>query len=119
MKKVLWVSRHTMTEDQIRDLKRALNDDFETICYKETVKDISEITPFIGSVDIIAAVLPTELLADLFEAAEGKPVIQSVSERVDTGRIVKLPDGREEKEFAFVHSRWQKIVEFKLKVENF
>ena len=108
-----------MTEDQIRDLNRALNDDFETICYKETVKDISEITPFIRSADIIAAVLPTELLADLFEAADGKPVIQSVSERVDTGRIVRLPDGREEKEFAFIHSCWQRIVELKLIIQKF
>lgn len=64
----------------------------------------------IREADIIAAVLPLELLHDVQKAANGKPVIFSVSGRISTGRFLTLPDGRQEKEYVFAHICWKQLI---------
>jgi len=114
MKTVLWVARHQMTAEQFHDLERIQG---EPIClspWKNTVQRIGELLPHIAQADAVAAVLPPELLMELLHSAGGKPVLQAVSKRVPTGRIITLADGRTEPEFAFVHGGWKQILRLEM-----
>lgn len=103
--RVLWISRHTMTPEQYSDLERIADGPVELIPWTDTVKEAAELEGAIEKADLIAAVLPTELLAQVLRLAEGKPVLQSVSGRVS------LPEtGSGERQFAFVHAYWQRIL---------
>lgn len=70
MKTVLWISRHTMTEPQLRDLARVLGDTVQVLPYTQTVKQADVLRPLIEQADAIAAVLPVELLAELVTLAD-------------------------------------------------
>lgn len=118
MKTVLWISRHAMTEPQLRDLARVLGDTVQVLPYTQTVKQADVLRPLIEQADAIAAVLPVELLAELVTLADERPVLQSVSGRRFTGRTVNLPDGRTEPEIAFEHLYWQQIVKLKLQTRR-
>ncbi len=111
MKNVLWISRHTMTVEQKKDLERALGDEVLLVCWKDTLEDLQPITPILDLMDAVAAVLPLQLLAELKELAGDKPVLTAVSERRPSGKTVTLPDGRTEQEFLFVHNHWEEIQE--------
>lgn len=101
---VLWISRHTMTPEQRSDLERIADGPVELVPWTDTVKEAGVLREAIGQADLIAAVLPVELLAQVFRLANGKPVIQSVSGRIP------LPETRDgERQFAFVHQYWQRI----------
>ena len=110
MKKVLWVSRHEMTDAQFADLERGMGDRVELICQKDTIRNAKELLPQIQLADAVAVVLPLHLLAEVLSLAGGKPVLQAVAERVlaDT-----LEDGRKEKGVRFIHKHWEQV----LKVE--
>ena len=45
MKKVLWISRHCMTVEQLEDLKCITGEEVEIIPWKDTVYCMSEIEP--------------------------------------------------------------------------
>ena len=45
MKKVLWVSRHEMTDAQFADLERGMGDRVELICQKDTIRNAKELLP--------------------------------------------------------------------------
>ena len=64
MKKILWVSRHQMTEEQLDDLKRIYGE-FELVKFDQTVSNVKEIIEAGKNCDILAVVLPPALLADL------------------------------------------------------
>lgn len=114
MKKVLWISRHEMTPAQRSDLERVMGGPVELLPWPDTIRDAEELAPAIAESDAVAAVLPPELLCRVLHLAGGKPVMQSVSSRKPTGRTVTTPDGRQEVEFAFVHTGWQQIVRMEL-----
>ena len=116
MRKVLWISRHQMTPSQLSDLERIMGDGVELVPVRETVTDLQKLAGSLRQVDAVAAVLPTELLAQLVAMAnkQGIPVIQAVSERRPSGKIVTLADGRQEPEMLFVHAGWQQIVKLEL-----
>ena len=118
MKQVLWISRHQMTPAQRADLERVLRDSVQLTCWTQTVRDLTQLIPAIQAADAVAAVLPVELLAQLLRLAAGRPVLQAVSKRQPTGRILILPDGRQEAEFTFVHRGWQQIVRLELEVRD-
>ena len=82
----------------------------------DTVRDLSVLEPLIRQADIVAAVLPLELMAGLIKLTGEKPLIRSVAGRVPTGRTCHAPDGRAEREFAFRHLAWQQIE--KLEIET-
>ena len=46
MKKVLWISRHCMTKEQIDDLKRITGEEIDIIPWKETLYSLIEIKHF-------------------------------------------------------------------------
>jgi len=118
MKRVLWISRHQMTSDQRYDLEQVLGDQVVLIRWTETVETVSTLIPLVEQADVVAAVLPTELLAQLWKYCQNKPLLQSVSQRVSTGRVHVFPDGTAEPEFRFVHGGWQRICRLELKVQQ-
>ena len=85
MKNVLWISRHEMEEKQKEDLKRITGEDVRIIQWKETLNNIQEIKQKIEESDIVAAVLPLDLLSRLLKEVKGKPVLQSVTEADTSG----------------------------------
>ena len=110
-KRVLWISRHTMTAAQRADLERVMGGALELTPWTYTVEDVRSLLPRIARVDAVAAVLPLEKLAGLIKLAGETPVLVARAGRVPTGRTVVLPDGRREREFAFEHRGWRQILE--------
>ena len=86
MKKILWISRHTMTPDQLSDLKRVLDDTVEVAQFTETVKNVNDLKPFVDDADVICAVLPIDKLSELMDICGGKPVLQAKSSGYQRGR---------------------------------
>ncbi|OUQ43214.1 hypothetical protein B5E65_05420 [Gemmiger sp. An120] len=117
MKKVLWVSRHQMTPEQLADLERVMQDQVELLQYKDTLKTVDELKPLLPQVQAIAVVLPLEMVAQLMPLAGDRPVLQSVSRRIPSGRMLHLADGRAEEEFVFEHNGWQQIVHLQLQLK--
>ncbi|MBE5709926.1 MAG: hypothetical protein EGR51_08555 [Oscillibacter sp.] len=114
-RRVLWVSRHTMTENQRQDLERIMGGPVELDTWSDTVRDVKELRPRLREADAVAAVLPTEKLAELLKIAGKCPVLQAKSARVPTGRFTVQPGGTAEREFAFVHQGWQQILEVRIR----
>ena len=110
MKSVLWVSRHEMTAAQLADLERIMGGPVRVLPWRDTLRDPTELFPLPEDCAAIAAVLPPDLLADLFRLAHGVPVLRAVSAREPTGRVLTLPDGRREPEFAFGHQSWEQLL---------
>lgn len=119
MKRVLWISRHQMTEFQQKDLARLLEDEVELVTWKDTVTDLAELMPELHRADAVAAVLPVRLLAELVAAAGETPVFQSWAARTPTGRILELADGRREAEMQFRHLGWEQILRLELETKRF
>lgn len=108
-KKVLWFSRHEMTEDQ----KKALGD-CEITQVSKSISSAYELVDEIKAADIIAIVAPLNLQAQFLKIAGEKPVITALNARV----LVKQGDGEEEKaEFHFV--KWERLVKVEVVTEDF
>ncbi len=117
MKKVLWISRHQMTEAQFKDLERALGDEVSLLNWTETVTELAALRPWLEQADVVAAVLPPELFSQLLQAARHKPVLQAAAKRVPTGRVYRNANGAAEAEFRFVHAGWQQILKLDMQVK--
>jgi hypothetical protein len=78
------------------------------------VAGVRELLPALRDADAVAAVLPPELLGALLRLAGEKPVLLSQSARIPTGRTRASPEGREEPEFAFVHTGWRRLVRLEI-----
>lgn len=99
MKKVMWFSRHEMTEDQ-----RAALGNVQIVQVNKTVNTAFELKDEIDAADIIAIVAPINLQQQFLKLAGNKPVIMAVNDRV----LVKQEDGSEDKvEFRFV--KWERL----------
>ena len=69
--RVLWISRHTMTEEQRADLERVMGGPVELTVWSDTVENLQDLQPLVRRSDAVAAVLPAEKLAQLTpEASE-------------------------------------------------
>ncbi len=108
MKNVLWISRHQMTENQEKDLAQVLGDQITITQYADSIVDVNELSPLVACVDVVCAVLPIHLLQQLLNTSD-KPVLQAKSQRIPTGNVITLTDGRKEQEFQFIHSYWEQI----------
>ena len=113
MKTVLWISRHTMTDQQLADLGRVMDSPVYIVPWQKTVSDPKELLPELEVCDVIAAVLPPLQLSQLLKLAGGKPLLRAVMDRIPTGKAVVTASGTEEPEFASVYLGWEQI----LKVE--
>ena len=110
MKTVLWISRHSMTPEQLADLERIMGGPVCLRLWRNTVADIADLAPAMREADAVAAVLPPELLADLLRLAGCKPVFIAVSGRVPTGQTAEGPSEQQEPEFAFAHRCWRQLL---------
>ena len=116
MKKILWVSRHKMTETQLSDLHRIYGE-FQLTKFDQTVENIEAILTV--PADVYAVVLPLQLLADLKKATNAE-IIQPVSGRVRTksAKYHNQASGSLETEYIFEHLYWQKIKRLELETEK-
>jgi len=112
MKKLLWLSRHEMTEPQLSDLKRIFGK-FEIHQVEDTVKSAQEIIDHGKNCDILAVVLPIQLQEQLLRLTD-KPVISAKNNRIDSGKI----NEKGEKIFNFEFDHWFRIKEVKIITEK-
>ncbi|MBR4544393.1 MAG: hypothetical protein IKO14_00210 [Oscillibacter sp.] len=118
MKRVLWISRHEMTREQRADLERVLGDPVELTVWAETVEDVSQLRPAVEAADVVAAVLPPNLLGELVNLAGEKMVLRAVTLRIPLDAVRTLPDGRREREFAYVHQYWEQVLRLRLETRR-
>lgn len=118
MTKVLWLSRHTMTEAQIADLNRIYGE-IEVKTFDQSVSGWKDVVEAGADCDVMAVVLPPAILADLTNPRNNtKPVIRAKANRVPTGNTIVNPaTGKEETEYRFEHAGWEKVVKIEVVVE--
>ena len=118
MTKVLWLSRHIMTEAQLADLKRIYSEVEVKTC-DQTVNGWRDVVEAGEDCEVLAVVLPPAILADLTNPRNNsKPVIRARANRIPTGKnIINPATGKEEQEFKFEHAGWEQIEEIVVKVK--
>ncbi len=125
MKKVMWFSRHTMSDDQ----KRALGDGIQitqvkcenlTSVWNYVNLDINgqnttiRMADFVKDFDIIAIVAPIQLQKQFLDVSNGTPVI--FAENIRT--LIKEENGGEDK-VVFNFGGWKQIKRIDVVVEDF
>lgn len=117
--KILWLSRHDMTEGQRKDLERIYGK-VEIKRHTETVKSWKEVVEVGSDCDVLAVVLPPAILADLVNPRNNsKPVIRAIANRIETGNMIVNPaTGKQEKEFKFEHAGWERIKKIEIITEK-
>lgn len=118
MTKILWLSRHTMTEAQIADLNRIYGE-IEVKTFDQSVSGWKDVVEAGADCDVLAVVLPPAILADLTNPRNNiKPVIRAKANRVPTGNTIINPaTGKEETEYRFEHAGWEKVIKIEVVVE--
>ena len=118
MTKILWLSRHTMTEAQVADLNRIYGE-IEVKTFDQSVSGWKDVLEAGKDCDVLAVVLPPAILADLTNPRNNqKPVIRAKANRVATGNTIINPDtGKEEIEYRFEHAGWEKVVKIEVVVK--
>lgn len=107
-KKVLWFSRHKMTEDQLQALGNV-----EIIQIDKSIQTAYELQEEINQCDIIAIVAPINLQAQFLKLAGDKPVILALNNRV----LVPKDNGESEVQFNFV--KWERLIKIEVLKEDF
>lgn len=118
MKKILWLSRHNMTEEQVADLNRIYGE-IEVKTFDQSVSGWKDVVEAGADCDVLAVVLPPAILADLTNPRNNqKPVIRAKANRVPTGKTIINPaTGKEETEYRFEHAGWERVVKIEVVVE--
>lgn len=109
MKKVLWFSRHEMTEEQ-----REVLGNVEIMQIDRTINSAFELKDEIEQCDIIAIVAPIHLQQQFLQIAGNKPVIMALNDRV----LIQQQDGSESK-VAFRFVKWERLVKIEVVKEDF
>lgn len=119
MTNILWLSRHSMTEAQVEDLKRIYGE-IEVKTFDESVSGWKDVVEAGADCDVLAVVLPPAILADLTNPRNNtKPVIRAKANRVPTGKTIVNPaTGKEETEYRFEHAGWEKVIKIEVVVEQ-
>ena len=117
--RILWLSRHVMTEDQTTGLKRIYGDDIEINHISSQVTTAQEVVELGKECDVLAVVLPMSILSDLVNPRNNqKPVIRAIANRVETGNMVINPaTNKEEVEYKFQHAGWEKVIKIEVVTE--
>lgn len=111
MKTVLWISRHSLTPEQTAELEQFCGGPFHLRHCSESISEIGAIADDIADADVLAAVLPPHLLAQLVRSASGKPVLIEQSQRRLT------PNATGEPSVIFSHGGWLRIRQMVLETE--
>ena len=109
-KRVLWFSRHDMTDEQFT----ALGPVKEVLKIDGTINNAWELQEDINDCDIIAIVAPINIQAQFLKIAGDKPVITAISERV----LTEDEEGGESK-VTFVFRKWERIKKIEVVTEDF
>ena len=109
MKKVLWFSRHEMTDEQ-----RAALGDVEIKQINKSINSAYELKDEINECDIIAIVAPIDLQQQFLKLAGDKPVIMAVNDRV----LIPQQDGTEDK-VAFKFVKWEQLLKIEIVKQDF
>ena len=118
--KVLWFSRHTMTQEQLDDLKRIYGEQIEIKQVSESAASFKDVLQHGDDCDVLAVVLPPAILADLTNPRNNqKPVIRAIANRVPTGNKITNPaTGKLEDEFKFEHAGWERVIKIEVVTER-
>jgi hypothetical protein len=108
MKKILWVSRHPLSQEQMEGLTAYCGEEPQILWYQQTVEALDVLMPAIEQVDVVAAVFPLHLLVQL--VALGKPVLISRAIR----RL--SPSSNGEAQAHFTHNGWFCIKKLELEL---
>ena len=119
MTKILWLSRHAMTETQLTDLTRIYGE-VEIKQYDQSVNNWKDVVEQGEDCDVLAVVLPPAILADLTNPRNNiKPVIRAIANRVPMGNTVVNPaTGKEEQDFKFEHAGWERVIKVVVETER-
>jgi hypothetical protein len=100
MKKVLWFSRHIMSDEQFQDLRRIYGEDLEITNVDGTAANVHvtfegkingeaatvpALKELVKDFDVVAAVLPINLKQQLLPFLGEKPLVEALSSRVASG----------------------------------
>ena len=101
MKKLLWFSRHKLTEAQYKDLQNIYQDDFILRQVNITINSAKDILPDLEWCDIAAVVMPLHLQQEALEILKpwNKPMLVCSNHRVQ----------KEDGSFHFLHAGWCEI----------
>ena len=113
MKKVMWFSRHDMTQEQEAALTNKLGDIVINKIDK-TINSAYELKEAIDASDVIAIVAPINLQQQFIKLAGDKPVIMAVSDRI----LVPQEDGSEA-QVVFKFVKWEQLDEITVKKHDF
>lgn len=113
MVKVLWFSRHTMTDAQHEALVKKLGE-IEIAQVNKTVNSAYELKEEIDAADVVAIVAPINLQQQFLKLAGDKPVIIAETKR----ELVKDENGGEDK-VNFVFNGWTRLVKIEVITEAF
>ena len=118
-KRILWFSRHNMTDAPIDDLKRIFGE-IEIHYVSANASSFRDVLEAGKDDDVLAVVLPPAMLADLTNPRNNqKPVIRAIANRVPTGQQVVNPaTGKLEDEFKFVHAGWERVLKIEVVTER-
>ncbi|MDO5558396.1 MAG: hypothetical protein Q4F95_02230 [Oscillospiraceae bacterium] len=117
--KILWLSRHDMTDAQKADLDRIYGE-CEVKKYSQTVTSFRDVLDAGADCDVLAVVLPPNIIGDLVNPRNNdKPVIRAIANRIETGgTIINPATGKEEKEFKFEHAGWEHVIKIEIVTEK-
>lgn len=118
MTKILWLSRHMLTDEQVADLKRIYGE-IEIKHFSESVNSWKDVVSVGADCDVLAVVLPPTILADLVNPHNNsKPVIRAKSSRIAIGTQINPNTGNEETKYRFEHAGWEKVIKIEVIVEE-
>lgn len=118
MIKILWLSRHVMTEGQTTDLKRIYGDDIEINHISSQVTTAQEVVELGKECDVLAVVLPMPILSDLVNPKiNSKPVLRARSKRVAIGKELNLANNQMEQKYMFQHDGWEQVIKVEVVTE--
>lgn len=115
MVKVVWFSRHPMTELQSQDLKKVLVERFgidadqtEVVQIDRTVQSVREIEGDLADAAAIAIVAPLHLQIEFLRVAGQRPVLICRNHRIQAG----------EGQVQFVHAGWTRLLKVEVVTEE-
>ena len=95
--KIMRLTRHDATAEQLAELRRIYGSDIDVVKVSETVPNAARVVELAAehSADVIEAVLPLAILADLLKQTK-TPVIRAITRR-------ELREDGSKAEFVFSH----------------
>jgi len=97
--KILWFSRHEMTDSQKNDLDQIFKAKVEVNQVNKTIKHAGELKEEIEACDVACVVMPLNLQQQMLKTLGNKPMLISKNHRIQ----------KEDGSFEFVHGGWEKI----------